>query len=93
MTTKLKITTIRSDGVAEVGWAGVVMDDDVQRSMEEVHNRLSREARLNANITSIEETVNSLVVVFNHGRVEVRQWIKGGENDDHDREHLGDRDL
>lgn len=93
MTFRKKITTVNPDGSTLTGRAAVVAEDDVERSKEETHNRLSRQAQLDATIQTVEETANGLVVVYSYGRVEVHQWIEEGRDNDHHDQHLADRNV
>jgi hypothetical protein len=80
MTTyKHSVTTIHSKGGTDVGYMGVVTDDNLTGSIEGARAMLSREAQLNANILSVEEAQNTLVVIYNNGMVKAYKWLKNDE--------------
>jgi len=75
-TYKKTITTILAMGGTQEGRAGVVTDENLEESIESTRQRLSRQAQLNANIITVEEARNTLVVVFDNGAVEIHKWLK-----------------
>jgi hypothetical protein len=67
-------TTVMLDGTI----TQTVMDpavEDREADMEAEHARLSRIAREDNNIQSVEEGTHALVVIYEHGTVKVYNWV------------------
>lgn len=83
------VTTVHSDGTAtKMNVGDRIAEDDVQHSMEEEHNRLSRLAMETGDtgsigrrrrIESVTEAGTNIVVIYDNGAVKVHHWVQEEE--------------